>query len=112
MNVYVCYNENNHELAWEFGAVGDIQIFGSSEKAIDWFISQVIEGVGQNCFLPDEENEITLSIKQDGENTSVNREIIDRIFSKNGKLYITMFRDRQENWDVSYDIVVQTHEVK
>lgn len=97
--MYLCYEVNNHQLALECGAVNEIKAFCSINKTVEWVLERVKCGT-DDCYIVDAEyGEVTL----------------DRLIKKlndTGGIYITMFNGYQENWDVSYDIIVQRTEVE
>lgn len=84
--LFLCYEENNHDIALECGAVNEIKAFSNKEKVIEW-ANQRIKSAILSGFIIDEE------IKD------VESEIDSCNFS------ITMFLDHQENWNSSYDII-------
>jgi len=97
--VYLCYEVNNHQLALECGAVNGIKTFGSIDKTVEWVLERVKCGTDDGYIVDAEYGEVTL----------------DRLIKElndDGGIYITMFNGYQENWDVSYDIIVQRTEVE
>lgn len=97
--VYLCYEENSHELAIECGPVNGIRAFADKQKAVAWVMERVKEGVAYE-FLVDEEY---------GE---VSEERIEAELGGSGSVNFTMFKDYQENWNVSYDIIVQATDIE
>ena len=92
--VFLCYEENRHQLACECGAVSGLKAFCGIGKAAAWALERVECGQNDGYIVDTEYGKVTLDrlleeLKED--------EYID----------ITMFNGYQENWDVSYDIVVQ-----
>lgn len=97
--VYLCYEVNNHQLALECGAVNEIKAFGSVDKTAAWVLERVKCGTDDGYIVDAEYGEVTL----------------DRLIKElndDGCVYITMFNGYQENWDVSYAIIVQRTEVE
>ncbi len=98
-SVFLCYEENRHQLASECGAIDELKAFGNKGHAVAWVLERVEHGTGDGYIIDAEYGEATL----------------DRLFkelTKDGNIDITMFNGYQENWDVSYDIIVQKVEVE
>lgn len=97
--VFLCYEENRHQLASECGAVNELKAFGGRGKAAAWALERVECGQNDGYIVDTEYGEVTLDrlLKE-----LEDEECID----------ITMFNGHQENWDVSYDIIVQKAVVK
>lgn len=97
--VFLCYEENRHQLANECGAIEELKAFGNKGQAVAWVLERVKHGTDNGYIVDTEYGEVTL----------------DKLFkelTKDGSIDITMFNGYQENWDVSYDIVVQKAEVE
>lgn len=96
--VFLCYEENRHQLAIECGAVNEITAFDGYGKAAAWALKRVECGQNDGYIVDTEYGEVTLDrlIKE-----LEDEECID----------ITMFNGYQENWDVSYDVIVRKAEV-
>lgn len=97
--VYLCYEVNNHQLALECGAVNEIKAFCSINKTVEWVLERVKCGT-DDCYIVDAEY---------GDVTP------DRLLyelTTDGCIDITLFNGYQENWDVSYDVIVRKVEVK
>lgn len=97
--VYLYYEVNNHQLALECGVVNEIKAFGDINKTVAWVLERVKYGTDDGYIVDAEYGEVTL----------------DRLIKElndDGGIYITMFNGYQENWDVSYDIIVQRTEVE
>ena len=92
--VFLCYEENRHQLASECGAVNELKAFGGIGKAAAWALERVECGQNDGYIVDTEYGEVTLDslIKELEEDKCID---------------ITMFNGHQENWDVSYDIIVQ-----
>lgn len=91
--VYVCYEMNRGDLVLECGNISDEVVFFSQERAANWVMKRISTGEDDN-------------FKIDEEYGSVSKENVIRDIEKND-LSITMFYKRQENWNESYDIVVE-----
>lgn len=98
MKVFVCYEENNYALAIECGAITDLTVFDTAEKAKLWFAGQANKAI-DNGFVMDAESDAF------GEERLL-KEI------ENGWAALTMFRGYQENWDESYTICVYEKEIQ
>lgn len=95
--VYVCYEMNRGDLVLECGNISDEVVFFSQERAANWVMKRISTGEDDN-------------FKIDEEYGSVSKENVIRDIEKND-LSITMFYKRQENWNESYDIVVERFNV-
>ncbi len=84
--LFLCYEENRHDIALECGAVNEIKAFSNKEKVIEWANQRIRSGIASD-FIVDEE------IKD------IESEINSCNFS------IAMFYEHQENWNSSYDII-------
>lgn len=104
MIVYVCYEENNHELANENGAIEYLTVFDDAEKAMDWFRQRVVSGRNAG-YMMDAEDE---KVHEHG--------LLDecKVFEdiEKGWATLTLFNGWRENWDDSYAICVGKKEVK
>lgn len=99
IKVYLCYEENRNQLFLECGAVDELKAFGSIDKTVEWVLERVKCGTDDGYIVDAEYGEVTL----------------DRLIKElndDGGIYITMFNGYQENWDVSYDIIVQRTEAE
>ena len=101
--VFVCYEENRHSLAAENGAITDLCIKKSLGDAIGWLYDRLKVGK-DGGFVIDAEAE-------EREGGDVKEELILKSI-ESGIASITMFAGYQENWDESYDIVVEVKEVQ
>lgn len=97
--VYLCYEENYHELALECGAVNELRAFADKQKAVAWVMERVKEGVAYAFFVDEEYGEVS-------------EERIRAELDDHGSVSFAMFKDYQENWDVSYDIIVQATDIE
>ena len=103
MKVYVCYEENNHDIAIDCGAINALIVFDTAEKAKRWFTVRANNGVDDG-FVIDADNDIFEGLAFDEER------LLKAI--EGGWASITMFRGYQENWDESFEICVYGQEVQ
>lgn len=99
MNVYLCYEENNHQLAFECGTIDELTAFGEIGKAVVWAYDRIKHGTNDGYIVDAEYGDVTP----------------DRLLNElttDGSIDITLFNGYQENWDVSYDVIVRKVEVK
>ena len=101
--VFICYEENSHAFAIECGAITDITVFSTAEKALSWFKERVKKGIDSGFVIDRDDTAVT------GMNIVYLPNVEARI--KEGFAALTMFRGWQENWDESYDICVCRQEV-
>lgn len=101
--VFVCYEENRHELATENGAITDLCVKKNFSDAISWVYDRLKLGADSGFVVDKEAEEL-----EDGDVSEA--KLLDDI--EKGIIAITMFSGYQENWDESYDIVVEVKEVE
>lgn len=100
--VFVCYEENKHDIAIECGSISDLTVFNNAAMATEWFFKRL--DVAKNSgFVIDSESELL----KDGE---ISKKLVAEEI-ENREVSVTMFSGWQENWDESYDIVIQLKEV-
>lgn len=104
MEVYVCYEENNHDQAIQKGTISDMAVLLFPDKAKEWFLERVKAGKEEGFFI-DKENEMS---RGDGD---VNEEALARNI-REGYAELILFAGYQENWDESYSIIVQEMEAE
>lgn len=104
MKVFVCYEENSHELAMECGAITELTVFSTAEQALKWFKKRIFQGVYDGFFMDIEDEAVT---EKNNLYISNLKKRIDEGFAS-----LTMFRDHQENWNESFTICVCAEEVK
>jgi hypothetical protein len=87
--IFVAYEENKNWLASESGSIDEMTIFGaeSKEKALEW-IKERLKVASENDYIID--NKISLDAELAKEN-----------------IKIPLYRGHQDNWDYSYDLLVQ-----
>lgn len=99
MNVYLCYEENNHQLAFECGTIDEMTAFCEIGRAVVWAYDRIKHGTNYGYIVDTEYGEVTP----------------DRLLHEltaDGSIDITLFNCYQENWDVSYDVIVRKVEVE
>lgn len=101
--VFVCYEENRHSLAAENGAITDLCIKKNFGEAIGWIYDR-LHIAKEDGFIIDNETE---GLKDGDISESAILSGIEK-----GIVSVTMFAGHQENWDESYDIVVEAKEVE
>ena len=101
--VFVCYEENRHSLAAENGAITDLCIKKSLGDAIDWIYDRLKVAKDEGFVIDAEAGEL-----EDGD---VKEELILKSIESEC-VSLTMFRGWQENWDESYESVVEVKEVQ
>lgn len=90
--LYLCYHQNNNSLASEVEQFTDHKILANKDDVIQW-VKRSIEDAIQYGFKIDEENPIN--------STTIEEKI------QEGSFDLTMFFERQENWNCSFDIIVR-----
>jgi hypothetical protein len=87
--IFVAYEENKNWLGAENGGIDEMTIFGaeSREKALEW-INDRLQVASHNDYVID--NKINLDVELMKEN-----------------IKIPLYRGYQDNWDYSYDLIVQ-----
>lgn len=87
--VYVCYEENNNSLAAESGGINELCIWGSDKReiALEW-VNDRLQIALFTGYVIDENADIKA------------------LFEKES-FAITVFQNYQNNWDCSYNIVVE-----
>lgn len=96
--VFLCYEENRHQLVNECGAINELKVFCSKVSAVKWAAERVKKATDNGYIIDTEYGDV----------------IPDKLFKELDEdrcIDITMFNGYQENWDVSYDIIVQKLEV-
>jgi hypothetical protein len=87
--IYVAYEENKNWLASENGGIDELKIFGADKKeAVISYINDRLKVASDNDYVIDEEADLNKELTKDN-------------------MKITLFRSYQDNWDYSYDLVVQ-----
>lgn len=102
MKVFVCYEGNNHALAIESGAINQLTVFSNKATAIDWFFDR-IKVAKDYGFIIDKESDLL-------NNGEVDKKLILGAIKTNEYVSVTMFSGWQENWDESFDIVIEFKE--
>lgn len=100
--VFVCYEENRHDLAYENGAVTDLCVKKSFSEAVGWIYERLKSGKKSGFVVDKEAEEL--------EDYGISEKKLLKSLEK-GVVSITMFSGYQENRDESYDIVVEAKEV-
>lgn len=98
MKVFVCQEENCPNLVSECGSVNQLSVFDTVVKATKWLLIR-IKAARKDGFVVDSiANETKIAI-------------INEMLSAGKCVSITMFYERQDNWDRSFDIVIYPKEV-
>jgi hypothetical protein len=105
MKVYVCYEENNHDYAIECGAISDLAVYDTPEKALLWFAERVSEGL-KDGFVLDSEDPAYIN------NNVYDMKKVAQDLQSSEFVSLTLFNGYQENWDESYAICIDVKEVK
>ena len=87
--IFVCYEENKNWLASECGALDEMTIFGPDKKKeiIKW-VRERLQVASDNNYVIDKETDLESELMKED-------------------ISITLFHSYQDNWDYTYDIVVQ-----
>lgn len=102
LHMFVCYEENKHDLAIESGAINQLTVFSNKATAIDWFFDR-IKVAKDYGFVIDKESDLL-------NNGEVDKKLILGAIKTNEYVSVTMFSGWQENWDESFDIVIEFKE--
>ena len=109
-SVYVCYEENSGDLILECDSITNLHVFSSPEKAYEWFVSAIKDGIDSD-FVVDDCFELSDRIhKYENNNGSIQVSVnihIDeftRFIKQKHGLNCTMFLEEQENWYSNYTL--------
>jgi hypothetical protein len=105
MKAYVCYEENNHDYIIECGAISDLSVYSTPEKALLWFAERVSEGL-KNGFVIDSDDPTYIH------NNVYDLKQIAKNLESDQYVSLTLFNGYQENWDESYAVCIDVKEVK
>lgn len=106
MKVYICYEENYHELEYELGPVTGVTVFSNPMAAAEWMRKEVEQGKADG-YVIDQEAKMDLV----DENNEVNRMVAIYEITRCKYVQIVMFNGYQENWEESYAICVDEKEL-
>jgi hypothetical protein len=111
MKVYLAYEVNEADLRYEVESVSDIDCFDTINKAIDYIIKRISQGLTDG-FVPDNENEeVYKVITERDERNLINYaklfNAIEEEFKVGRYFSLVMFRSYQENWQCYYTIVLE-----
>lgn len=118
MKVYLAYEVNEAELRYEVESVSDIGCFDTINKAIDYIIKRISQGLTDG-FVPDnEDEEVYKAITERDEKNLINYTKLFNAIKEgfNNKLdnyfSLVMFEGYQENWECYYTIVLEEKDLQ
>ncbi len=112
MKVYLTYEINGGELIIDCGAMGDIDCYRDLDEAVENTVDRISDGL-EYGFVADYEPEKVCKIcEKEALDHTVLFKAVKEAFEENKRFELVMFRDKQENWNEHYSIIIEEKELQ